>query len=591
VFHLAGVPGGGMVELRTRAEAEKVLAPKVAGTLALHRVLNGRVDFIYLFSSITSVTADFGMVDYCAANNFQDGFARRARALGQPVFATSWALWHRGMGANVDIAAQLIYRDVQAGVRSELVAHPLIDRRVHDGGDDLTFSLLLNPTSTWVVTEHTISGVPVVPGTAVVEMIRAAYTAVYGVPAEVRDVVFIGPISIAVPTELQLVLRPVDHGCEVVVIATEARPGAGRGAEHVRAFVSESRDPEPPRRDVAAMLSRFDAGHDARGARPDTAVTLGAHWDNVDRVHLGDGEALARIELDARFWSECDEYVLHPALLDGALTARGLLGIDVQKFSPLPLSYGKIVARAPLPPKFDVHITYVDTGNEGELASNVAIIDEHGREIVTVERFVLKLLARDTVESDVGERRVGGVSVGLGAVGGDRPWSISEEVGLEALRRILHWRPKPHLVLCPEGLAECLARNDEVSGERVEKALAEGILPKAATMGERHVDTPYSPPENDTQALLVELLEKTLGLDRVGVDDDFFELGGNSLAAVQIGFRLREHFGMDVPTALLYEQPTVRGLAAAAEKVLRTKSSPLSDQPAGARHATMGARQ
>lgn len=93
VLHLAGIPGAGLIQLKTRESAAQVLAPKVHGTLVLHRLLQSiPLDFLLLFSSITTVTGGPGQVDYSAANAFLDAYARSCYC-SYPVVAIDWSEW------------------------------------------------------------------------------------------------------------------------------------------------------------------------------------------------------------------------------------------------------------------------------------------------------------------------------------------------------------------------------------------------------------------------------------------------------------------------------------------------------------------
>jgi len=112
VIHSAGVPGGGIIQLKTREMADQVLAPKVKGTLVLHRALQDqgiRPDFIVLCSSVNSVVPVIGQVDYFAANAFMDAFAFYNNARDKDntfTVSINWDAWQE-VGMGVETIRQL----------------------------------------------------------------------------------------------------------------------------------------------------------------------------------------------------------------------------------------------------------------------------------------------------------------------------------------------------------------------------------------------------------------------------------------------------------------------------------------------------
>lgn len=90
----------------------------------------------------------------------------------------------------------------------------------------------------------------------------------------------------------------------------------------------------------------------------------------------------------------------------------------------------------------------------------------------------------------------------------------------------------------------------------------------------------FMAPENPTQARLVELYMTVLALDKVGIHDDFFELGGDSILATRLVSRLRRVFEIELPLRELFWQPTVFELAAVIEKLVIEQLENLSEEEA-----------
>ncbi|MBJ6766162.1 amino acid adenylation domain-containing protein, partial [Myxococcaceae bacterium JPH2] len=76
-------------------------------------------------------------------------------------------------------------------------------------------------------------------------------------------------------------------------------------------------------------------------------------------------------------------------------------------------------------------------------------------------------------------------------------------------------------------------------------------------------------PRGDIEERLAALWRERLGLPFVGRDDNFLEIGGNSLMAAQLLNQVREAFGVQLPLAALFEAPTVAGIAERLEPLLR----------------------
>ncbi|MFC0032420.1 SDR family NAD(P)-dependent oxidoreductase [Micromonospora chaiyaphumensis] len=563
IVHAAGLPGGGMAEIKDRAEAERVLAPKLAGTLALARVFGDLpLDFVALCSSITAVIGGFGQVDYCAANNFLDAWARAGAGFRAPLVSQSWGGWAE-VGMAVETNAPAAFRAAGRDTVTAPVDHPVLTTRV-TGPDGTVLHGLVSAGTHWLLDEHRIGGVPVVPGTAHLESVRAAVTAALPAPApdaavELRDVVFLEPFSVPDGTVAQyrVELTPSEDGVDFTV----ASLAAGQLRTHVRGAAGWTTEPAPPAGLPAVAGRRVD--DDASFGRGRTSMlTFGPRWAALAEHHLAEGEELARVEAPAAALGDLPSWGLHPALLDVATA----FGRGQGSGTYLPLSYGRIVVRGALPATFHSHLRHRPSATEEVVAADLSLRDTDGRELVAISDFVLRKVDQSAVTGGLADAPAAAEAA---------PAPVTEDIrpvdGAEAFRRSLTAGLGAQVVIATRTVADIRRRSARVTTDSLE---AETDAPATAAAG---TGGGSAAPSTELEKTIAQVWRDGLGVTEVGVDDDFFALGGNSLVAVQLIAAMRKATGVRLPMRSLFETPTVAGLAARIEEL---RASQPADEPA-----------
>jgi acyl transferase domain-containing protein len=83
-----------------------------------------------------------------------------------------------------------------------------------------------------------------------------------------------------------------------------------------------------------------------------------------------------------------------------------------------------------------------------------------------------------------------------------------------------------------------------------------------------HLHAAYAAPDNEVEHQLCEIWQELLGIEPIGVHDNFMELGGHSLLGARMAARLRTSFGVELPLPVMFESPTVAELAIAIERAV-----------------------
>jgi acyl carrier protein len=101
-------------------------------------------------------------------------------------------------------------------------------------------------------------------------------------------------------------------------------------------------------------------------------------------------------------------------------------------------------------------------------------------------------------------------------------------------------------------------------------------LPKPTL--QRNDERVFVEPRTPAEKELAKIWSEVLRISRIGIEDSFFYLGGNSLSFTQVVSRIRKSFKVEVPVGVLFDAPTIRQMAQAvlAEQIRSTDKEKLS---------------
>jgi amino acid adenylation domain-containing protein len=144
---------------------------------------------------------------------------------------------------------------------------------------------------------------------------------------------------------------------------------------------------------------------------------------------------------------------------------------------------------------------------------------------------------------------------------------IGTAEGVEAFRRVLlsDW---PQVFVSPRAMPTRVVRT------AVEDAPQESA-PAVSSHSRPDLNTEFVAPRSETETQLGRIWSQVLGIDRVGIHDDFLELGGHSLLALQLISRLRSELGVELSLETIFRAPTVAQLA---ERVDAERAAPAQDR-------------
>ena len=144
---------------------------------------------------------------------------------------------------------------------------------------------------------------------------------------------------------------------------------------------------------------------------------------------------------------------------------------------------------------------------------------------------------------------------------------IAPKEGAELFERIVNGPSIPQIIVSTTDLTERLHQSpNDLLTQPLSLALPSKAM--SSRFPRPALQTPFNPPANDLEIKIAEIWQSLLGIDSVGIDDNLFELGGDSLLGVQLLARVRAHFAIDLHPADFFRSPTIAGLSALVETKL-----------------------
>jgi acyl transferase domain-containing protein/thioesterase domain-containing protein/acyl carrier protein len=610
VFHAAGVIRDTLIPLKSQRDIEEVFAAKVYGTLVLDEVFrDSSLDFMLLFSSTSAYVAPQGQIDYVGANSFLNAFADSCRA-NRPyaVIALNWGIWRDvGMASPPPSSVQAISVDREVAQASALpTKYPLFRERYASRDGVAQLQILMGSLSTkdhWIVDEHRLANnEALLPGTGYLELIRAALAELgdHG-PWQVGNLVFHSPLFVkdGVTRGFCVRLRGGERRWDVDVLVEN--PASG-GDPHWQRCVTarivrgNSTAPDVPLREIErrCTVSTEMAGGTASALRTtqEAHLKFGPRWRVLKRLDVGAGEALARLKLSVGSEGDLADYALHPGLLDIATGCAmklipGYADEEVAQNLWVPISYRGFEYRAPLTSEVVswLRVSADSSQSGGYAAFDVVLMDPNGGILAMVDHLTLRRLngglqsgaaAAPTVAADgseVTDARTKKLSPGELALKHNLSQGIDVTNGINALARVLSGVMPTQVIVSSMDPAALIAQAESIS------RAAQQASPDAK-FARPDLDSEFAPPRDDIEKGLVDLWGKLLGVDEIGIRDNFFDLGGHSLIAVRLFNEISDRHGADLPMSVLMQKPTIEGLAELVRGRAYSADDALSEAPA-----------
>jgi acyl transferase domain-containing protein/thioesterase domain-containing protein/D-arabinose 1-dehydrogenase-like Zn-dependent alcohol dehydrogenase len=634
VIHSAGVPGGGVIQLKTPKIAQKVLVPKIKGTLVLDALFKDvQLDFFILCSSLSSILNDFGQVDYCAANAFLDAFTHHKTSENKTfTVSINWDGWQE-VGMAAAAAKQRI------GTLDLPLTPDRFDRRETNFSASQSQNFCLEISSPGILeTLRFQTAKRQKPGAGEVEIEICAAGLNY---KEVLLALGMLPVQSSTPLKFGLEcagkIVALGEGVEGYHIGDEV---IAFSSSCFSAFTTTSACYVAPKPNHLSLeeaatiplsfmtayyalnqLGRLGKGesvliHAAAGGVGMAAIQIAQMMGAEIFVTAGTPEKRAFLSslgikyvMDSRSLAFADEVMQYtngkgidvvlnslggefiPKSLSilapyGRFLELGKQNIDENsqvslRLSEKSLSFFTIDLEPNIPNFSSIFLEMVQHFKNGNFSplphqvfpiSEVAIAFEYMAQAKHIGKLIVSLQDKEALKNYISSHRLH-PNISQPADSGlyeqaiattnilhkDHKLGLLPAEGVDVFRRIL-CNTLPQVIVSTRDLHSRIEQNQVSTLLSFLEESSKENLPKQVHQRPPITQT-YVVPRNQLEQIIAGIWQDILGFEQVGIHDDFFMLGGDSLLAVRVMAQIKNIFQVELPSATLFQNPTIAQLS------------------------------
>jgi|GEM_PF-3789314 len=511
VIHAAAISPSGTLKNKEARDIEDMINAKVYGTEILLEYFNHNApDFFVLCSALNTVSGNAGAIDYISANSYMLALAEKHKDSSFSSFPIIAIAWDAWLDAGMKARANLQIKTKKINKLKLIKA-------------------IKSSSATPFFEEHSVDDIMTAPGTLLISILHdtlkeSANHLESKIQINNFSFLELGKIYSIIKSNINIYRDSNNSNKFEIYIAEDGNENNVATSE---AYISRTKDKKPSEFSdiIETMLAEPD--YSKSNHLFESNLTLGNHWNCIDWIKKNDRFYLAKLSLPQEYLHELSDYTLHPSLLDISLSYHS----QFLSKQHLPFHIEELIVHSSTPGTFYSLVEICNINEEAGLCiANIKLINLDGSLIASADKFYLKRF-----NSTYNNKQQG----------------LTNLEGMAVFESVLQ-KPNPIVFISKDPNYFNHINNKESQGHSEEK-----ITQKNEPIIEQ----------------IRKIWSELLGVKITGNDSDFFDIGGDSLFAIQVCYNIKLQLEVNVSPDVLLEHSTLYDFTNMVTKLYQEKKN------------------